>query len=55
MGEIARVDPGYLVWLADRPEGRRYVEEIDTLLRRSGFRQTDDRGMAGRARPRFAR
>ena len=55
MGEIARVDPGYLVWLADRPEGGRFVEEIDTVLRRTGFRQTDDRGMAGRTRSRFAR
>jgi len=40
LGEIARVDPGYLVWLEDRPEGRPYLEEIDGTLRRSGFRTT---------------
>ncbi len=38
LGEIARVDPGYLVWLEERPEGRPYLEEIDGILRRSGFR-----------------
>jgi curved DNA-binding protein CbpA len=41
IGEIARVDPGYLVWLEDRPEGRPYREEIDQLLRRTGFRHGD--------------
>ncbi len=55
MGEIARVDPGYLVWLSDRPEGRPFTAEIDTFLRRTGIQQTDDRGMAGRTRSRFAR
>lgn len=38
LGEIARVDPGYLVWLEERREGRPYVEEIDALLRRTGHR-----------------
>ena len=32
LGEIARVDAGYLVWLADRPEGEPYREEIDDIL-----------------------
>ena len=40
MGEIARVDPGYLEWLERQPAGRRYREEIDRTLRRSG-RRTD--------------
>ena len=31
MGEIARVDPGYLVWLEDRSEGRPYLQEIDRM------------------------
>ena len=38
LGEIARVDPGYLVWLEDRPEGRRYANEINGVLRQAGFR-----------------
>ena len=42
LGEIARVDPGYLVWLEDRHEGRPYLDEIDAILRRSGFRQADE-------------
>jgi curved DNA-binding protein CbpA len=32
LGEIGRVDPGYLVWLADRPEGDPYRDEIDDIL-----------------------
>jgi len=32
LGEIARVDPGYLVWLEARREGQPYREEIDRLL-----------------------
>lgn len=42
IGEIARVDPGYLVWLEERPEGRPYLEEIDAVLLRMGQR-TDSR------------
>jgi len=38
IGEIARVDPGYLVWLEDRPEGKPYVAEIDRTLRSVGYR-----------------
>jgi curved DNA-binding protein CbpA len=38
IGEIARVDPGYLIWLEDRREGRPYLEEIDQILRSTGRR-----------------
>lgn len=37
IGEIARVDPGYLQWLAERIEGRPYLDEIEATLRRVGF------------------
>lgn len=39
LGEIARVDPGYLLWLAERPEGARYRDEIDQLCGRLGMRR----------------
>ena len=39
LGEIARVDPGYLLWLAERHEGARYRDEIDALLDRLGMRR----------------
>ena len=42
VGEIARVDPGYLVWLEDRREGRPYLDEIDRTLHLIGFRKEDD-------------
>lgn len=32
LGEIIRRDRGYLTWLRDRPEGKRYRQEIDRLL-----------------------
>jgi hypothetical protein len=32
LGEIARVDPGYLAWLKDRREGAPYRAEIEQLL-----------------------
>lgn len=41
IGEIARVDPGYLVWLEERREGRAYRAEIDATLRRHGYRHDD--------------
>ena len=44
IGEIARVDPGYLVWLEDRRDGRPYLEEIDRTLRQIGFRRPEDPG-----------
>jgi curved DNA-binding protein CbpA len=44
IGEIARVDPGYLVWLTEKREGRPYLEEIDAVLRRLGHRADDTSG-----------
>ena len=38
IGEIARFDPGYLDWLDQRREGAPYHEEIDTALKRLGWR-----------------
>ena len=32
IGEIARIDPGYLVWLQPRREGAPYREEIERAL-----------------------
>ena len=50
LGEIARWDPGYLVWLRDRREGRPYLEEIDATLRAAGVpvpgRHESDAGRA---------
>ena len=42
LGEIARVDAGYLVWLAERPEGEPYRDEIDGLLAMKGVRRNRD-------------
>jgi curved DNA-binding protein CbpA len=42
LGEVARVDPGYLEWLAQQRDGRRFAGEIDVILRRSGHRKDDD-------------
>ena len=54
LGEIARVDPGYLVWLTEKREGRRYVAEIGALLKRIGYEGTvkadDPAGTRGRFR-----
>jgi curved DNA-binding protein CbpA len=44
IGEIARVDPGYLVWLEDRRDGRPYLDEIDKTLRLVGYRKAEDPG-----------
>ena len=33
LGEVARVDPGYLTWLANRAEGAPYKAEIEQILR----------------------
>ncbi len=54
IGEIARVDPGYLAWLEARPEGKPYIAEIDALLHRTGFRH-EDPGAAKAQRGRFGR
>lgn len=52
IGEIARADPGYLVWLEERHEGRPYIEEIDRTLRHVGYRRPEHPGPLGRtARP----
>ena len=42
IGEIARADPGYLVWLEDHRDGRPYLEEIDRTLRAVGYRRETD-------------
>ena len=46
LGEIARVDPGYLVWLAERREGAELRDEIDALLRPMGVRRNVSRDEA---------
>jgi curved DNA-binding protein CbpA len=40
LGEIARVDPGFLEWLDRMPIGRPYRAEIDPLLRTAGLRRS---------------
>ena len=42
IGEIARIDPGYLLWLEDRREGRPFLDEIDSTLRAVGVRRAGD-------------
>jgi len=32
LGQIARRDPGHLVWLTERDEGRPYLAEIEAIL-----------------------
>lgn len=39
LGEIARVDPGYLMWLDDRREGARFHAEIDEILHKMSLRR----------------
>ncbi len=39
LGEIARVDPGYLTWLDDRRDGARYRAEIDEILHKMSLRR----------------
>ena|SRR5690349_18941328 len=60
IGEIARHDPGYLDWLAARPDGRPYLAAIARHLApiRSGSAQTGDRrspAPAGRESARWKR
>ena len=50
IGEIARVDPGYLAWLQPRREGEPYREEIDRSL--AGLRATPGTPEAPPARKR---
>jgi curved DNA-binding protein CbpA len=40
LGEIARVDTGFLEWLDRMPIGRPYRPEIDALLRAAGVRRS---------------
>jgi curved DNA-binding protein CbpA len=55
IGEIARVDPGYLDWLSDRREGQPYAKEIDATLRRTGFRTSPEPPAEKVARPKRRR
>jgi hypothetical protein len=43
IGEVARVDPGYLEWLEAHREGALYLDEIDEALVRVGFRSSHRR------------
>jgi curved DNA-binding protein CbpA len=38
IGEVSRVDPGYLEWLDKQPQGARLRTEIDRVLRARGLR-----------------
>jgi curved DNA-binding protein CbpA len=55
IGEIARVDPGYLEWLESRREGTPFLDEIDETLVRVGLRTERRRpprtGQPARRRP----
>jgi curved DNA-binding protein CbpA len=55
IGEIARADPGYLVWLEGRYEGRRYLDEIDATLRKVGYRTDKDQPGTTASSNRFRR
>jgi curved DNA-binding protein CbpA len=50
IGEIARVDPGYLEWLDKQPQGGRLHAEIDRTLRAKGLRTEGPSRSAGHAR-----
>lgn len=50
IGEIARVDPGYLEWLDKQPQGGRLHAEIDRALRAKGLRTGGPAQSTGRAR-----
>lgn len=54
LGEVARVDPGYLQWLAARPEGAPYRAEIEKVLAPL-LRDADVRSAFGQAAPQPAR
>ena len=55
LGEIARVDPGYLMWLADRAEGEPYRDEIDDILTAMGIPRRRDYDEHDPWRRRFSR
>ena len=44
IGEVARVDPGYLDWLEDRREGAPLRDEIHAALLAVGWRQAPEGG-----------
>ena len=50
IGEIARVDPGYLEWLDRQPQGGRLHAEIDRTLRAKGLRTGGAASAPGRVR-----
>jgi curved DNA-binding protein CbpA len=50
LGEIARVDPGYLEWLERTPRGQRHREEIDRILRRGSQHRDRQQAPPGPAR-----
>jgi curved DNA-binding protein CbpA len=43
LGEIARRDPGYLMWLRDRAEGEGHAAEIGRMLNREAEEPPDPR------------
>ena len=49
IGEIARHDPGYLDWLAERPDGRPYLAAIERFLTPVRAAAEARRGSMGRA------
>jgi curved DNA-binding protein CbpA len=53
IGEIARIDPGYLEWLDKQPQGVRLREEIDRVLRAKGLRIDGPTKPTGRGSRRF--
>jgi curved DNA-binding protein CbpA len=57
IGEIARMDPGYLEWLEGRREAAPYLDEIDQVLVQIGFRSAPKRPqpVASRAKGRKSR
>jgi hypothetical protein len=55
IGEIARVDMGYLQWLLTRPEARTLHAEIEAALRSSGRRETGSADAGSRTPSRLRR
>ena len=53
IGEVARIDPGYLAWLQPRREGEPYRAEIDRYLAAQGATPTAEEPSAGRKRGQF--
>ena len=51
IGEISRVDPGYLEWLDKQPQGARIHDEIDRTLRARGLRMDAEPRGGGGSRP----